>query len=293
MPERGMMNGAEVILELLRTHGTDCIFASPIAVMAPLWEALAQRRARGADEKPRYFQCRHESLAVSLASGYYKATGRAQVVFLPTGLGVLHGAMALRTALQERVPMTVISPDTLTYGEVPELDPGPEWPSVLIDQHGPARSAETCVKWAKEAKTPADLVHEAFLRIAKSRIPVRFQDDGHLVAVATLVMRHILVDQARSQTHPDRSRCVPLDLEFPTAAAAADHAPLLRSSRVGSGHEIFGLGIGDPQKPRVRRGRPRRPTRPFSVVGGSHVWRLAHGAIVKRIVPLSPFHDTR
>src|SRR5215831_1085464 len=160
MPERGMMNGAEVILELLRTQGTDCIFASPIAVMAPLWEALAQRRTRGADEKPRYLQCRHESLAVSLASGYYKVTGRAQVVMLPTGLGVLHGAMALRTALQERVPMTVLSPDTLTYGDVPEMDPGPEWPSLLIDQHGPARDAETCVKWAKESKTPADLVHE-------------------------------------------------------------------------------------------------------------------------------------
>jgi acetolactate synthase I/II/III large subunit len=160
MPERGMRNGAEVILEFLRAHGTDCIFASPIAVMAPLWEALAQRRARGAEERPRYFQCRHESLAVSLASGYYKATGRAQVVFLPTGLGVLHGAMALRTALQERVPMTVLSPDTLTYGDVPELDPGPEWPSLLIDQHGPTRDAEPCVKWAKEAKTPGDLAHE-------------------------------------------------------------------------------------------------------------------------------------
>jgi len=155
-----MLNGAEMILEFLRAQGTDCIFASPIAVMAPLWEALAQRRARGGEEKPRYFQCRHESLAVSLASGYYKATGRAQVVFLPTGLGVLHGAMALRTALQERVPMTVLSPDTLTYGDVPELDPGPEWPSLLIDQHGPARDAEPCVKWAKEAKTPGDLAHE-------------------------------------------------------------------------------------------------------------------------------------
>jgi acetolactate synthase-1/2/3 large subunit len=160
MPERGMLNGAEVILEFLRAQGTDCIFASPIAVMAPLWEALARRRARGAEERPRYLQCRHESLAVSLASGYYKATGRAQVVFLPTGLGVLNGAMALRTALQDRVPMTVLSPDTLTYGDVPELDPGPEWPSLLIDQHGPARDAEPCVKWAKEVKTPGDLAHE-------------------------------------------------------------------------------------------------------------------------------------
>jgi len=153
-------NGAEVILELLTTHGIDCVFASPIAVMAPLWEALADRRERDAPDTPRYLQCRHESLAVAVASGYYKATGRAQAVFLPTGLGVLHGAMALRTALQEHTPMTVLSPDTLTYGAVPELDPGPEWPSLLVDFAGPARDGELCVKWAKEAKTAADLVNE-------------------------------------------------------------------------------------------------------------------------------------
>jgi acetolactate synthase-1/2/3 large subunit len=149
-----------VILDLLKAHGIDCIFASPIAVMAPLWEALAERRARREAEAPRYFQCRHETIAVGVASGYYKVTGRPQAVFLPTGLGVLHGAMALRTALQERTPMTVLSPDTLTYGEAPALDPGPEWPSLLVDFPGPARDGELCVKWAKEAKTPGDLVNE-------------------------------------------------------------------------------------------------------------------------------------
>jgi len=81
-------------------------------------------------------------------------------VFLPTGLGVLHGSMALRTALLERTPMAVLSPDTLTYGEVAALDPGPEWPSLLIDFNGPARDGELCVKWAREAKTPGDLVNE-------------------------------------------------------------------------------------------------------------------------------------
>jgi acetolactate synthase-1/2/3 large subunit len=153
-------NGAQVLLELLKAHGIECVFASPIAVMAPVWEALAERRERGAPAAPRYFQCRHESLAVAVASGFYKATGRQQAVFLPTGLGVLHGAMALRTALQERTPMTVLAPDTLTYGEVAALDPGPEWPSLLVDLAGPARDGELCVKWAKEAKTAGDLVNE-------------------------------------------------------------------------------------------------------------------------------------
>ena len=93
------VSGAEAILAILRAHNIDCAFASPIAVMAPLWEALARRSER---ETPRYFRCRHESLAVSLASGYYKATSRPQAVFLPTGLGVQHGAMALRSALHDR-----------------------------------------------------------------------------------------------------------------------------------------------------------------------------------------------
>jgi len=150
-------SGAEVLLEQLESQGVDCIFASPIAVMAPVWEALARH---GNDMALRYFRCRHELLAVSLASGYYKATGRSQIVFVPTSLGVQNGSMGLGTALQERTPMTVLSADTLSYGEDPNADPGAEWPSLLTDHPGPARNAEAVVKWSKRARTPSDLVHE-------------------------------------------------------------------------------------------------------------------------------------
>ena len=37
------VNGADVLLKQLTDQGVDCMFASPIAVMAPLWEALARR----------------------------------------------------------------------------------------------------------------------------------------------------------------------------------------------------------------------------------------------------------
>jgi acetolactate synthase I/II/III large subunit len=150
-------NGAELLLEQLERQGVECIFASPIAVLAPLWEALTRR---GADIAPGYFRCRHEMLAVSLASGYYKATGRSQIVFLPTSLGVQNASMGLGTALQERTPMMALSPDTLTYGDDPDGDPGSEWASLLTDHFGPARNGEAVVKWTKRARTPTDLVHE-------------------------------------------------------------------------------------------------------------------------------------
>jgi acetolactate synthase I/II/III large subunit len=151
-----MVSGAEALLELLQTQGADYIFCSPIAAWAPLWEALAKRKATSNVETPRYLNCRHEILAVGLAAGYYKATGRTQVVLLPTGLGVLHGAMALRSAYHEHIPMVIVSPDTLTHGAVPELDPGPEWPTLLVDLAGPVRNSETVTKWAKEVKTGTD-----------------------------------------------------------------------------------------------------------------------------------------
>jgi acetolactate synthase-1/2/3 large subunit len=134
------MNGAEALLELFRTQGTDYIFCSPIAAWAPLWEALAKRKATRNIETPKYLNCRHEILAVGLASGYYKATGRAQAVLLPTGLGVLHGSMAIRSAFHEHIPMVIVSPDTLTHGAAPSLDPGPEWPTLLVDLAGPVRN---------------------------------------------------------------------------------------------------------------------------------------------------------
>jgi acetolactate synthase-1/2/3 large subunit len=151
------MNGAEALVELFWAQGTDYIFCSPIAAWAPLWEALAKRKATRNIETPTYLNCRHEILAVGLASGYYKATGRAQAVLLPTGLGVLHGAMALRSAFHEHIPMVIVAPDTLTHGAVPGLDPGPEWPTLLVDLAGPVRNGETVTKWAKEVKTASDL----------------------------------------------------------------------------------------------------------------------------------------
>jgi acetolactate synthase I/II/III large subunit len=157
MTETGTMNGAEALLELFRTQGTDYIFCSPIAAWAPLWEALAKRQATTNVETPKYFNCRHETLAVGLAAGYYKATGRTQVVLLPTGLGVLNGAMAVRSAYHEHIPMVIVAPDTLTHGSVPGLDPGPEWPTLLVDLAGPVRNSETVTKWAKEVKTGSDL----------------------------------------------------------------------------------------------------------------------------------------
>ena len=181
-------------------------------------------------DMPRYFRCRHESLAVSLASGYYKATGRAQAVFLPSGLGVLNGAMALRTAYQERTPMTVLSPDTLTYGEVPEFDPGPEWPSLLIDFTGPARDGELCVKWAKEAKTAGDLVNE--LRRALYLCQAVPRGPTLLSVPFDLLLSHVALE-ARPTIDPHPVMAAPAQLDEVAAVLVAADSPLIITEHGG------------------------------------------------------------
>jgi RNA polymerase sigma-70 factor, ECF subfamily len=69
---------------------------------------------------------------------------------------------------------------------------------------------------------PADLLHEALLRIDKSHTPVHLQDESHLVALATLVMRRILIDRTREVDFHLRVRCVPLE---PTMEISRDANP--------------------------------------------------------------------
>src|SRR5215472_8063266 len=57
---------------------------------------------------------------------------------------------------------------------------------------------------------PTDLVHEAFLRMARSQTPIEFQDQRHVMALTTNTMRRILIDNARSANSLARCRFVPI-----------------------------------------------------------------------------------
>lgn len=80
---------------------------------------------------------------------------------------------------------------------------------------------------------PSDLVHEAFVRIARSHAPVHFQSASHLMALTTIVMRRILIDAARAADSPLWLGCVPLDSGLPLASPAAtgDAEPLHEALR--------------------------------------------------------------
>ncbi len=145
MSQKNSVPTAEAILDLFESYGVEDIFCSPGSEWPPMWEALSKRRNNG-QEMPRYYNCRHEILAVSAASAYHHVSGKIPVVLVHTTVGLLSGSMAIRAAYKEHVPMVIFSGASSTFGES-GLDVGPQWLRVLADNALPSRLAEPIVKW--------------------------------------------------------------------------------------------------------------------------------------------------
>ncbi|MBC7017932.1 thiamine pyrophosphate-binding protein, partial [Salmonella enterica] len=84
------------------------VVSSPGSEWPSFWEAMA-RQKRDGSPGPTYLDCGHETLAVTIAAGYTKFTGRMQAVLLHAGAGLLQGSMAVGAARAMEVPMVVMS----------------------------------------------------------------------------------------------------------------------------------------------------------------------------------------
>ena len=164
-------DGGEAVLEAFRNLGVDYIISSPGSEWPPVWEALARQQTDEIDG-PKYIDCWHESLAVSMAMGYTRYTGRLQAVLLHSGVGPLQGAMSIYSATQGEVPMLVCSGGSISYGENPEFDPGPQW----VRNHGvvgsPSKLIDPLVKWSGQANSP-HILYETVSRAGElaQRVP--------------------------------------------------------------------------------------------------------------------------
>jgi acetolactate synthase I/II/III large subunit len=142
------MRSGKAMLKVMQRTGIDHIVSSPGSEWPPVWEALAELSSEGA-QKPKYINCRHEAVAVAMAAGYTKVTGRPQVVMLHATAGPLNAAMTIRAALHERTPMVIISGEVAAYGENSNVaDPGGQWLHDLTDLGGSPDLLRGCVKWA-------------------------------------------------------------------------------------------------------------------------------------------------
>ena len=160
MPDR--KDGGDAILEALRKLDVDYIISSPGSEWPSVWEALARQKINE-EPGPTYINCWHETLAVAMAQGYTRMTGRMQAVLLHAGVGVLQGSMGIHGAFQGEIPMLVASGESTTYGEADGFDPGPQWLRNLSIVGGPNSLVNSITKWSSRV-TSAEVLYETVSR---------------------------------------------------------------------------------------------------------------------------------
>jgi acetolactate synthase I/II/III large subunit len=155
---KNYMDGGEAILEAFRKLKIDYIMSSPGSEWSPVWEALAQQKL-GNRSGPTYIDSWHETLAVNMATGYTLITGRPQAVLVHAGVGLLQGSMGVHGAMQSEVPMIVMSGESSTLGENPDLDIEQQWYGGL-SVGGIERYVENVTKLARPVTSPFTLYQQ-------------------------------------------------------------------------------------------------------------------------------------
>lgn len=96
------MNGAQWLVQALRTQGVDTVFGYPGGAIMPVYDALY-------DGGVEHLLCRHEQGAVIAAIGYSRSTGKTGVCIATSGPGATNVITGLADALLDSVPVVAIT----------------------------------------------------------------------------------------------------------------------------------------------------------------------------------------
>jgi acetolactate synthase I/II/III large subunit len=154
------MTGGTALVEMLRRHGVDTIFALPGVQNDALFVAFYD-----AGEALRVIHTRHEQGAAYMAFGYARASGKVGTYAVVPGPGLLNTTAALATAYATNTPVLCISGQIASdsigrgFGLLHEI---PDQLGVL----------QRLTKWAARIEHPTQtgaLVNEAFRQLRGGR----------------------------------------------------------------------------------------------------------------------------
>ena len=145
---------SDVIVDLIKRYGFPHITLNPGASFRGLHDSLVNY---GGNEPPMML-CQHEEIAVQIAHGYAKVTGKPMAVILHNLVGLLHACMAIYYAYIDRVPIFIIG----ATGPMDEAKRRPhiDWTHSALVQGNAIRDY---VKWDYQP-TSIEGVPESFAR---------------------------------------------------------------------------------------------------------------------------------
>ena len=159
---------AEAYIRRLADRGIDYVFANAGTDFAPIVESLS-RNAGKEGKAPRFLVVPHENVAMAMAHGYYRASGKPAAVMVHVTVGTGNTINGLMNAARDNVPLLLAAGRTpLTEtGHVGSRNRSIHWGQESFDQGAMVR--EFC-KWDYELRAgqPVDAVVDRALDIAMS-----------------------------------------------------------------------------------------------------------------------------
>jgi acetolactate synthase-1/2/3 large subunit len=223
------MTGGKALVEMLRRHGVDTIFALPGVQNDALFVAFYD-----AGDALRVIHTRHEQGAAYMAYGYARASGKVGTCAVVPGPGLLNTTAALSTAYAANAPVLCIS------GQIPSdlIGRGFGLLHEIPDQLGILR---TLTKWAARINHPTEtgkLVNEAFRQLRDGRPrPVALEMPLDVMALATEVALPA-AETPPAPTMPDPER---IDKAASLLADARKPLLFVGSGAVAAGEEVLAI----------------------------------------------------
>lgn len=159
---------AEAFLRRLAERGVEYIFANAGTDFASIIEAIARNHNR-ATKYPRAITVPHENVAMAMAHGYYRASGKPPCVMVHVNVGTANAICGLFNASKDNVPVLLAAGRTpLTEsGSAASRSHAIHWGQEMFDQGSMVREI---VKWDYELRAgqPAAAVVDRALDIAMS-----------------------------------------------------------------------------------------------------------------------------
>jgi thiamine pyrophosphate-dependent acetolactate synthase large subunit-like protein len=150
--------GSDVIVDLLKAYEIPYVSFNPGSTFRGLHDSIVNY---GGNTMPEVILCNHEAIAVYVAHGYAKATGKPMVAIVHDTCGLLNAADAIFNAWCDRVPLIILGGTAPT--DALERRPNTDWHhSALV--HGNA--IRDYVKWDDQPFKVSNFA-ESFMRAYK------------------------------------------------------------------------------------------------------------------------------
>jgi acetolactate synthase I/II/III large subunit len=226
---------AQALLDLLALRGVEYFFANSGTDFASICDAFALRQKLGR-KLPRPVLAPHEIPLMSMAHGYYLATGKPQVAMVHVGVGTANCLGSIINASKGRVPILFFAGRTsiTEEGQPSSRSAFIHWGQESFDQ---AAAVREYVKWDYELRNPGQLetVIDRALVMAMSepRGPIYLTMPPEVLAAAP-PSKASFRKQPRHDLptfYPD-----PAKIELAADRLARARSPLIITSALGRSH---------------------------------------------------------